>query len=195
MNRKFLVVAMVLLVVIVAAVLVYGMINPGGEEFHGSLISPPKPAADFALIDQSGETTSLSDFRGKYALIFFGFTNCPDECPLTMGYLKQMYDKLGDQAENVQVILITSDPDTDTPEVMGEFLSHFDPSFIGLTASKEELQDVWADYGVTVMDDGETHSNFLYLIDTQGNLMATYPLLENSDDITADIENLLASME
>jgi len=112
-----------------------------------------------------------------------------------MGYLKQMYDKLGDQAENVQVILITRDPDTDTPEEMGEFLSHFDPSFIGLTASKEELQNVWADYGVTVMDDGETHSNFLYLIDPQGNLMATYPLLENSDDITADIENLLASME
>ncbi len=191
MNRKFLVVAMVMLVVIVAAVLVYGAINPGGEEFHGSLISPPNPAADFALIDQSGKTTTLSDFRGKYTLIFFGFTNCPDECPLTMGYLKQMYDKLGNQADKVQVVLITTDPANDTPEELGNYLSHFDPSFIGLTSSKEVLQTVWSSYGVTVMDNGETHSSFLYLIDPEGNLIATYPLLDNADGITTDLQNLL----
>jgi protein SCO1/2 len=182
---------MVLLLVIVAAALIYANLNSANPPFHGSLISPVEPAADFALTSQNGATTSLSDFRGKYTLLFFGFTNCPDECPLTMGYLKQMCDRLGDQADNVQVVLITTDPANDTPEELGNFLSHFDPSFIGLTSSKEVLQPVWSSYGVTVMDNGETHSSFLYLIDPQGNLIATYPLLDNADGITADLQNLL----
>jgi protein SCO1/2 len=108
-----------------------------------------------------------------------------------MGYLKQMYDKLGNQAEDVQVILITTDPDTDTPQVMGDFLNHFDPSFIGLTGKMDDLQSVWKNYGVTVMDNGETHSSFIYLIDPRGNLMATYPLLDTAEGITADLQNLL----
>lgn len=191
MNRKFLILAMVLLVVIVAATLIYAFLKSSNPPFHGSRITPPKAVADFSLTNQFKENLRLSDYLGKYVLLFFGFTNCPDECPLTMGYLKQMYDKLGDKAKDVQVILITTDPDTDTPEVLGDYLSHFDPSFIGLTGSNEELQSVWSNYGVTVMDNGETHSSFLYLIDPQGNLIATYPLLDTADGITADIQNLL----
>jgi protein SCO1/2 len=182
---------MVLLLVIVAIALVYAYLNSANPSFHGSLISPAEPAADFALTSQNGAITRLSDFRGKYVLLFFGFTNCPDECPLTMGYLKQMHDKLGDQADQVQVVLITTDPINDTPEELGNYLSHFDPSFIGLTSSMEVLQSVWSSYGVTVMDNGETHSSFTYLIDPKGNLIATYPLLDNADGITADLQNLL----
>ena len=191
MNRKFLILAMVLLVVIVATTLVYAFIKSSNPPFHGSRITPPKPLADFSLTNQFGDKLRLSDNLGKYVLLFFGFTNCPDECPLTMVYLKQMVDKLGEKANDVQVILITTDPGTDTPQVLGDYLSHFDPSFIGLTGSKEELQSVWSNYGVTVMDNGETHSSFLYLIDPQGNLIATYPLLDTADGITADIQNLL----
>jgi protein SCO1 len=193
MNRKFLVVAMVLFLVVIIAALIYAYIDSTNPPFHGSLITPPQPAADFALTNQNQETVKLSDFKGKYVLLFFGFTNCPDECPLTMGFLKQMHDKLGDLAEQVQVILLTTDPANDTPQVMGEYLSHFDPSFIGLTASPEVLQSVWSSYGVTVMDDGETHSSFVYLIDPQGNLIATYPLLDNANGITADLQHLIDS--
>jgi protein SCO1 len=190
-NRKFLVVAMVLLLMVIAAALVYAYINSTNPPFHGSLISPPQPAADFSLTSQTQETIQLSDFRGKYILLFFGFTNCPDECPLTMGFLKQMYDRLGDQADKVQVIMITTDPKRDIPHVLGDFLSHFDPSFIGLTSSPTDLQSVWAEYGVTVLDNGETHTSYVYLIDPQGNLIATYPTLENADGITADIQHYL----
>ena len=191
MNKKFLYIAMGLLVVIVIAAIVYATLDSRNPSFHGSLISPPKPAANFTLTNQNQETTRLSDFLGKYILLFFGFTNCPDECPLTMGYLKQMYDKLGNQAEDVQVILITTDPDMDTPQVVGDFLNHFDPSFIGLTGKIDDLQSVWKNYGVSVMDNGETHSSFLYLIDPQGNLIATYPLLDTAEGITSDLQNLL----
>jgi protein SCO1/2 len=191
MNRKYLVVSMLFLVVVVLSALGYTWYKSAHPTFHGSLISPSKPAPDFSLTSQTGATVHLSDFRGKYVLIYFGFTNCTSECPLTMGFLKQMHDRLGTQADQTQVIMISTDPARDTPEALGAFLSHFDPTFIGVTSSQSVLQPVWSAYGVTVLDNGETHSSYLYLIDPQGNLIATYPLLQNADGITADIQNLL----
>jgi protein SCO1 len=192
MDRKYLLIAMALIIVIVMVALIFTYFNSSSTTFHGSLISPPKPVADFTLINQNQSSVSLSDFRGKYVLLFFGFTNCTEECPLTMGYLKQMYDKLGSQAAMAQVIMITTDPAKDTPQVLGNFLSHFDPSFIGLTSSINVLQNIWAEYGVTVLDNGETHTSYVYLIDPQGNLIATYPLLENANGITTDLKQLLS---
>ena len=191
MNRKYLIIAMLLLAVIVLAVAGYSWYKTAHPTFHGSLITPPKPAVNFTLTSQASNPVKLSDFRGKYVLIFFGFTNCTSECPLTMGFLKQMHDRLGSLADQIQVIMISTDPSRDTPEAMFLFLIHFDPSFIGLTSSLPVLRQVWSAYGVTVLDNGETHTSYLYLIDPQGNLIATYPLLQNADGITADIRNLL----
>jgi protein SCO1/2 len=191
MNRRYLVVAMLLLIVIVLSALGYTFYKSAHPTFHGSLITPPKPAVNFSLTGQTGTTVRLADFRGKYVLIYFGFTNCTSECPLTMGFLKQMHDRLGSLADQTRVIMISTDPARDTPAAMGAFLIHFDPSFIGLTAPQTVLQPVWSAYGVTVLDNGETHSSYTYLIDPQGNLIATYPLLQNADGITSDIQNLL----
>ncbi len=191
MNRKFLVIILVVFLVVVAAGVGYGWYKSTHPTFHGSRITPPQPAADFSLTSQNGSTVSLSDFRGKYVLVYFGFTNCTSECPLTMGFMKQMHDKLGSLADHVQVVMISTDPARDSPSAMGVFLSHFDPSFIGLTGSQAQLQPVWASYGVTVLDNGETHSSYLYLIDPQGDLVATYPLLQNADGITSDMQYLL----
>ncbi len=191
MSRKYIVIAFVTLAVVVLAGLGYTWYKSTHPTFHGSRISPPEPAYDFSLTSQTNATVRLSDFHGKYVLIYFGFTNCTSECPLTMGFLKQMHDKLGSQADQAQVIMISTDPARDTPKALGDFLGHFDPSFIGLTGTKEVLQPVWAAYGVTVLDNGETHSSYLYLIDPQGNLIATYPLLQNSAGITSDLKNLM----
>jgi protein SCO1/2 len=191
MNRRYLVIAMLLLVVIVLGGLGYTWSKSAHPTFHGSLISPAGPAPDFSLTSQADSTVKLADFRGKVVLVYFGFTNCTSECPLTMGFLKQMHDRLGTLADQTQVIMISTDPARDTPAALGEFLGHFDPSFIGLTSTQAVLQPVWSAYGVTVLDNGETHSSYLYLIDPQGNLIATYPLLQNADGITADIKNLL----
>lgn len=190
-NRKYLIISMLVLVVVVLSALGYAWYKSTHPTFHGSLISPAQPATEFTLTSQAGATIHLSDFRGKYVLIFFGFTNCTSECPLTMGFLKQMHDRLGLLADQTQVILISTDPARDTPEALGTFLSHFDPSFIGLTSSMSVLQSVWKAYGVTVLDNGETHSSYLYLIDPQGNLVATYPLLATADGITSDLQHLI----
>lgn len=191
MNRKFLLIVLLIFAVVVLVGLGYTWYKSAHPTFSGSLITPPQPAADFTLTDQFTQTVKLSDFRGKYVLVYFGFTNCTSECPLTMGFLKQMHDKLGALADQTQVLMVSTDPARDTPAALGAFLGHFDPSFLGLTASKDVLQKVWAGYGVTVLDNGETHSSYLYLIDPQGNLVATYPLLQNAGGITADIRNLL----
>jgi protein SCO1/2 len=191
MNRKFLIIILVTFTVVVLVGLGYAWYKSAHPTFHGSLISPAQPAADFTLTDQYEKTVSLSDYQGKYVLLFFGFTNCTSECPLTMGFLKQMHDRLGAQADQTQVIMISTDPARDTPAALGEFLSHFDSSFIGVTGSEDELKPVWASYGVTVLDNGETHSSYTYLVDPKGNLIATYPVMDNADGITSDLQNLL----
>jgi protein SCO1/2 len=191
MNKKFLIIILVIFAIVVAFGLGYAWYKSAHPTFHGSRILTPQPAGSFTLTDQSGNTVSLTDFKGKYVLVYFGFTNCTSECPLTMGFLKQMHDKLGSLADQTQVVMISTDPARDTPAALGAFLGHFDPSFIGVTGTREALQPVWASYGVTVLDNGETHSSYLYLIDPQGNLIATYPLLQNADGITSDLQNLL----
>jgi protein SCO1 len=191
-NRKYLLVSMGLLVVVVVATIIYSYAQAKFPAFHGSVITPPMPLADFALTNQNNQTVHLSDYRGKYVVLYFGFTNCPDECPLTMGYIKQMVDKLGALAKEIQVVMITSDPARDTPQALGEFLGHFNPSFVGLTSSLSNLQQVWKEFGVTVLANGETHSAYVYLIDNQGNLIATYPALQNSKEITADMRTILS---
>jgi protein SCO1/2 len=192
MNRKYLLVAMGLLIVVIAATSIYAYVQAKFPAFHGSVITPPIPLADFALTGQNNNTLHLSDFRGKYVLVYFGFTNCTEECPLTMGYLKQMYDKLGSLSTQVQVIMITTDPARDTPQALGQFLGHFSQAFIGLTSTPSNLQTIYNEFGVTVLANGETHSSYTYLIDPQGNLIATYPLLQNAKDITADMRAILS---
>jgi protein SCO1/2 len=191
MNRKFIWIALGVTAVIVVVALGYSWYRSAHPPFSGSLITPAQPAPDFTLTGQTGNPVSLSDFHGKYVLLYFGYTNCTQECPLTMGYLKQLHDRLGPLADKTQVLLITSDPARDTPQALGEWLSHFDPSFIGLTSAPDTLQKVWRDYGVTVLDNGETHTSYLYLIDPQGNLIATYPLLSSVTGITTDMKHLL----
>jgi protein SCO1 len=191
MTRKVLWIALASLVIVVFAAAVILYTNRSNQAFHGSVIDPPMPAPDFTLTNQASEKISLSDLQGKYILLFFGYTSCPDECPATMGVLKQVYYQLKDQADKIQVVFVTTDPDHDTRQAMGEFLSRFDPSFIGLTGTQAELQPIWANYGVTVLDEGTTHSLRIYLIDPQGNITLTYPSASLSDDITADLNRLL----
>jgi protein SCO1/2 len=160
------------------------------QAYRGSVITPPVDAVDFTLTNQKNETTSLSAFRGKYILLFFGFSTCTNECPATMGTLMLVRDQLKDQADKVQVIFVTTDPARDTPKALGEFLNRFDSSFVGLTGSPAELQKVWKDYGVTVLDNGETHSTFVYLIDPDGKLRLTYPFDTRVEDYIADLKLL-----
>ena len=93
-------------------------ISTNKPSFHGAVINPPIPAAEIKLTDSNGGPFALSGLRGKVVILYFGYTNCPDECPLTMAHLKLAMDLLGSQSKKVQVVMVTTDPARDTAQSM-----------------------------------------------------------------------------
>jgi protein SCO1 len=159
--------------------------------FHSEVVDPPVAAAEISMTDHNGQAFKLSAEHGKVVLVAFGFTNCPDECPLTMAHIKQALETLGDQAQNIQVVLVTTDPVRDTPQALGNYLGAFNPAFIGIPGKPDELAKIYQDYGVEVEDGGETHSAQTYIIDKNGKLRLVFVPETRPADIAADIKILL----
>jgi len=191
MNKKYLVIALTSIVLLLAATFLFlNTTRSNNPKFNGSIIDPPTPATDFTLTNQDGQLASLSDIKGKYLLIFFGFTSCTEECPATMAILSQVRTGLGANADQAQIVFISTDPARDSPSAVKTFIDRFDPTSIGFTGSLSELQSVWMDYGVMVLDSGETHSIRVYLVDPEGNWRLTYAPASNPQEIVDDIELL-----
>lgn len=164
------------------------------------VFEPPRAAPDFSLAASNGKQFTLSQQPGKLFVLGFGFSHCPNVCPMTLANLAQAWKKLGDLAAQAQVIYITVDPERDSPERLREYLAHFNSQFIGLTGSVEELSVIRQAYGIIakkeVHGDGDYevhHSSYLYLIDQQGLLRALVPFGKSADDIVHDIKILLQS--
>lgn len=189
MNRRLVFVGAAILIVLVAftASLYFGR----SHSLAGTVISPPWPAPEISLTDHAGKPFSMSQQRGRVVLLYFGYINCPDECPLTMAHLKLALGLLGSKSKDVQVLMVSTDPVRDTPAALRGFMAKFDPSFLGLTGSLADLKNAWSNYGVTVEGGGETHSTFIYVIDTAGDVRETF--LPDSDPaaIAADLSLLL----
>ena len=160
--------------------------------FHGTRINPSVPAAEIDLPDHNGNLFQLSEMRGKLVLMFFGFTNCVDECPLTLAHLKLALEMLGEDAQRVQVLLVSTDPVRDTPQALQDFLGKFNPTFLGIPGTVDQLTEVWSNYGIEVMDGGETHSSFTYVVDKGGNLRLKIDAETLPEDIVSDLKILLA---
>lgn len=133
---------------------------------------------DFKLADHTGKTRSLADFKGRVVVMFFGYTHCPDVCPATMGELAAAMKKLGDNAERVQVLFVTVDPERDTPELLAQYVSAFDPTFLGLSGDMQATKDIAQEFKVSYHKQaGETqgqhnmeHASGTYIFDTAGKL-------------------------
>ena len=189
MQRKLILTGATILVVLLLGAILFTFTNQ--PSLRGSLITPPWPAPELTLTDHNGQPFTMSSQRGKVVLLYFGYVNCPDECPLTMAHQKLALESLGDRARNVQVIMVSTDPARDTALALKQYMEHFDPSFLGLTGTIPELQKAWKDYGVTVEEGGETHSVFLYVIDAAGNVRETFLPDTEPDDIARDVALLL----
>jgi protein SCO1/2 len=169
-------------------------------DFRGTSYAEPYPVAPaITLTRADGQPFRLSDQRGKIVLLFFGYTSCPDVCPTTLAELKLVMDELGDAADSVRVVFITVDPDRDTPEKIQKYVEHFNPAFLGLTGSMDELQVVWDDYGVyrsvnpsaSALGYIVDHTARVTLIDGDGNLRLSYGFQTPVEDIVHDIKLLL----
>jgi protein SCO1 len=189
MERKLLKVGGGILAVLIVVVVIFFLTDK--STLKGTVISPPWAAPEISLTTHDGNAFGLSDQHGKVVLLYFGYVNCPDECPLTMAHIKLAIESLGNRAKDVQVLMVSTDPARDTPQALKDFMGHFEPSFLGLTGTPEELQKVWKDYGVTVEKGGETHSTFLYVIDPGGNVRETFLPETEPSDIAADVNLLL----
>ena len=168
--------------------------------FRGTSYAEPFPIApEIDLKKANGEAFRLSEQKGKIHLLFFGYTACPDFCPTTLAEMKQTLDALGNDAEKVQVIFITVDPEKDTPEKIQEYANRFHSSILGLSGTQSELESIWAGYSITRIVTQESnalgtiinHTVRLYLIDLDGNLRLSYAYDTPYQDVVADIELLL----
>jgi len=171
----------------------------GPYEFQGSLIDPASPAPDFSLPATTGENFHLKDQRGDIVLLFFGFTHCPDICPTTLNDFRQIRKELGDDAQQVEFVFITVDPERDNMDTIKEYVSIFDTAIIGLTAEQEALQPVWDAYGIYhkkrdvdsaagyVVD----HTARIYVVDQEGNLRMTFPQGMPPQAMADDVNHLL----
>jgi protein SCO1/2 len=128
----------VVLVVLVAAMFLLPRNQRGEAPQNATLLPDPRPLADVRFVDKSGRETRLSDFRGDFTLLFFGFTNCPDVCPLTLGMLAQVRADIASRAPSFtpRVLFVSVDPNRDTPERIAAYLNGFDPEFGGVTAGE-----------------------------------------------------------
>jgi protein SCO1 len=169
--------------------------------FHASDVSGQFPQADFHLTDHNGKPRSLEDFRGKVVVMFFGYTHCPDVCPTTLADYAQTLRLLDKDADRVQVLFVTIDPERDTQELLAKFVPAFDPSFLGLygdaQATANAAKSFRADYQKVPAKHGYymDHSTFTYLIDTQGKLRLMAGDRESSEWLAQDIRQLLASAQ
>jgi len=173
-----------------------GTIGPNGE---GTRIDPPAPLKDFTLPSSNGGELSLHDLRGKYVLLFFGYTHCPDLCPTTLAQFSQIKQQLGSKAKDVSFVFVSVDPDRDTPAVLRRYVRSFDPSFIGLSGDHKVLDAIKSDYGLYYQlnkDEGANytvnHSSSIYLIDPDGRLIMVYSYGTNTEVITRDLERMLS---
>ena len=162
-------------------------------------IDPPKPLEDFTLTTGDGERHALNEYRGKVILLFFGYTHCPDICPLTLTNIQSAMQKLGPAANDVQVIMITVDPERDTPAHMAEFVHAFNPRFLGLSGTPQEIADIAKTYGIYYAQ-GEPDADGNYLVehyvgvltfDKQGYLRMIFPFGVTGDQFAQALQPLL----
>lgn len=168
-------------------------------KFQGTDITGSHLGRDMAMVDGAGRLRTLADYKGKVLVVFFGYTHCPDVCPTVMSELAQAMKLLKDDAKKTQVIMITVDPQRDTGAVMNAYVKAFDPHFVGLTGTAEQLhktaQSFKAYYakapGPTPEEYAMNHSSSFYLLDQQGEAR----VLLNGDapamTIAGDIRQLL----
>ena len=175
-------------------------IGGASESGQGSLVSPPRTLTDFTLTSHEGTPLRLSDLRGKAVLLFFGYTRCPDFCPTTLVEFRDVKRDLGADAANVAFVFISVDAEADSPEILGQYITNFDPAFIGLHGDAATLSRIGPEYDLYFRKrdvGGATgylidHTAITYLIDRDGRLAIIFPYGTPAAAMATDIRAILA---
>jgi protein SCO1/2 len=168
-----------------------------GEEGTDYFLSSPLPAPEFSLTSQEGSPVSSRDFPGEVLVVFFGYTSCPDVCPLTLSNLARAIRGMGEDADRVQVLFITVDPARDTAERLKAYLSNFHPSFLGLTGPMEDIRWTADGFGAYFSNPGGEgnytveHTARTFVVDPSGRIPLTFPITATPEEMARDLATLL----
>ena len=168
-----------------------GNLNSGGS--GASAIGGP-----FTLTDHNGKTITDRDLKGKPFLVFFGFTHCPDVCPTSLFEMSELMQALGKDADKTNAVFITVDPERDTPAVLKDYLSSFDPHVIGATGDRQQIEAAEKAYRVYAKkvpgDNGDysmDHTALIYLMDKQGRFVAPFSLKRSPQEAAAELRKYM----
>ena len=164
-------------------------------------VSGHMPDLDFKLTDDHGKQVTAADYRGKVVLLYFGYTHCPDVCPLTMAHLHVVMQRLGPLADGARILFVSVDPTRDTPEVLHAYVNAFDPHAVGLTGDPRMVEALVKRYRSAFTrepgkPDGSyevSHSSAIYLFDRNGHARALATPAASQDDIVHDLHLLLGA--
>jgi protein SCO1/2 len=174
------------------------------EKFYGQTLVPANEAFDFHLVDQEGRPFQLSQLRGKTVLFSFGFTHCPNVCPTTLAELAKVYHTFPEKDRQlVQILFVTIDPARDRADKLKEYVPYFDPSFIGLTGSADQIAQAAKAYGASYEKQHNTgddpdvyfmnHSAYTYLVGPDGKWRILYGFdqLNETEKVAGDVERII----
>lgn len=184
--------------------LLFGTGCEPSQKWNGELVEPAQPAPELSGVNWDGQRFQLSDHRGKVALVFFGYTYCPDVCPFTLAKMKQLYRELGDRADDFEVVFVSVDPQRDTVEKLSRYVPAFDRRFYGLRLEPKELDATVKGFNLSVQygqpkNGLETdsyyyvdHTGTFFIIDREGQLRLKFPPNATVEQMLPDLEKLLA---
>lgn len=196
MTLKRLRLGLWVLVAVSVAAMVFTLRQPATDEVQTSNVIIGGP---FSMTNHLGQSVTEKDYLGQPMAMFFGFTNCPDICPTTLLRLTDLMAKLGPDADKLQVVLVSVDPERDTPDVLKSYIEQFDPRFSAMTGTAEQLAAFAKGYRFVYkkvpMNDGNytmDHSAGVYLYDAKGSFVGTLDPHEKDDVILRKLSKLTA---
>jgi protein SCO1/2 len=170
----------------------------GRASFHGTAYEPAEAAPDFRLVDETGRPARLADYRGSTVLLFFGYTHCPDVCPMTLATLHRVLGSIGPSAGDARVLMVTVDPERDRPDTLARYVRRYGGAVHGLTGEPAEISRLAAAYGVGVEPGPEggahgstMHTSAIFGIDREGRLRVLLRPDSPDAELTEDVRTLL----
>jgi len=198
LNRTWIVCAVVILLLLAALPVSY-QLWPARTPVAAAVESGARIGGPFELQDQHGRVVNEQTFSGQWLLVFFGFTRCADVCPTTLVHMAKVLNGLGEQAERVQPLFISLDPERDTPEVLASYTEFFDPRILGLAGSPAQLRQVADAYSVYFqkVPMGDTymldHTGSIYLMGPDGELAELFSQQTTAEAMVADISRIIGA--
>ena len=197
--RRLVVAELAAIAIVLAVVGWYVWQSRAAPSLNGTLLDPPQEIPTIRLTGSDGQPHALTDFQGKVTVVFFGYSHCPDVCPMTLSTMARARAMLGSQTDRVQLVFVSVDPERDSPERLASYLAKYDPTFVGLTGDEDRIRKLATVFGIHYAKVESTsalgylveHTSSSFVLDTQGKLRAILPFGLTPEQVASDLRALL----